>query len=150
MTTRHPTSPIVVARAGAAATHAPLALVLLLALGGCSSISWPWQRDNTPLALGPSADRGTGTGSGVSGTDDTAAECAGIRDEIRSNQETLREAPTTSTAPQIVAASEGKADHRIEELQTRLDSLNCPSEDKASSRAGKTPPLQPAPGGVPP
>ena len=42
--------------------------------------------------------------------------------------------------------AEGKADKRIDDLQTRYDTLDCPSDE--SPGRGRLPPLQPAPGAV--
>ena len=106
----------------------------MLALGGCGEFSWPYHRDTTAtIPVSPS------------GADAVAAECDSIRTEIRANQETRREAPTTTTVSDIVDAAQAKADQRIEELQQRADALDCPSEP--SGPPIRTPPLQRAPGG---
>ncbi|HEY3809779.1 MAG TPA: hypothetical protein VGL50_07595 [Steroidobacteraceae bacterium] len=84
---------------------------------------------------------------------DTAAaggdpQCADLLSQIRQNQQLRRQAPTTSTNPDIVLASQGKADKRIEDLQQRYEELDCPAADAdAATRPGREPPLQPAPGG---
>jgi hypothetical protein len=79
-------------------------------------------------------------------SDPAAAQCQALRDQIRSNQESLREAPTISTSPQIVAAAQGRADQRIEELRARLDSLDCASDSDANTaRKPRLAPLPPAP-----
>jgi len=80
---------------------------------------------------------------GESGSD---AECADIRVQLKDAQEARREAPTTSTNPDIVSAAQGKADKRIEDLRQRYDALDCPEE--ATQTPAKEPPLQPAPGAV--
>ena len=107
---------------------------LLLMLAGCSG--GLALRSSPPAVSSPPAD----------GTDPTAAECEQIRSEIRGNQEYQREAPTTSTSSVIVAASEGKADKRIDDLRARADELDCPAEDSATKLRPQAP-LQPAPGG---
>lgn len=79
---------------------------------------------------------------------DSTAQCQALRDQIRANQESEREAPMISTSPQIVEAAEGKADLRIEELRARLDNLNCPDDTASTSATGSTRrsvPFPPAP-----
>jgi hypothetical protein len=79
--------------------------------------------------------------------DPLAAQCTQLREQIRVNQESLREAPAISTSPQIVAAAEGKADQRIDELRNRMDELGC-SAEYANADAGervRMMPLPPAP-----
>src|ERR1700676_2294500 len=82
--------------------------------------------------------------------DATAAECQRLRAEIRSNQQAVREAPTTSTSPQIVAAAQAQADKRIDDARARLDELNCPSEGDSSVKLRPLAPLPPAPGAASP
>jgi hypothetical protein len=79
--------------------------------------------------------------------DPVAAQCEQLRDQIRSNQESQREAVTISTNPQIVAAAEGKADQRIDQLRNRMDSLDCADQEKqdASSPSSRIAPMPPAP-----
>jgi hypothetical protein len=78
--------------------------------------------------------------------DPAAAQCQALRDQIRSNQESGREAPTISTSPQIVAAAEGKADQRIDELQSRLDTLDCADQGNPDAHSkARIAPLPPAP-----
>jgi hypothetical protein len=78
--------------------------------------------------------------------DPLAAQCQQLRDQIRANQESQREAPTISTSPQIVAAAQGKADQRIEQLRERLDTLGCADQDShESSSSVRVAPLPPAP-----
>jgi len=82
--------------------------------------------------------------------DPAAAQCQSLRDQIRANRESEREAPSFSTSPQIVAAGEAKADQRIDDLQTRMDSLDCAdATDKESSKdainSGRVAPLPAAP-----
>ncbi len=113
-----------------------IAICALLGAGmaGCEDLNWPFHRAQSTSTSSPGEDNGGGN----------ASECADIRAQIRDNQESRREAPTTSTNQDIVAASEGKADKRIDDLQTRYDALDCPS-DSEPNRA-RLPPLQPAPG----
>jgi hypothetical protein len=108
----------------------------LLALAGCEDFNWPYHRASEPIADKP----------GDTGAGDNATECANIQAEIKNSEETRREAPTTSTNPDIVDAAQGKADKRIDDLRQRYDSLDCPSADASSDRS-RLPPLQPAPGG---
>jgi hypothetical protein len=79
--------------------------------------------------------------------DPAAARCQQLRDQIRVDRQSAREAPTTSTSPEIVAAAQGQADKRIDELQDQLDTLGC--NDHPTAPAGgadaRLPPLQPAP-----
>jgi hypothetical protein len=107
-----------------------------LGLAGCEDLNWPFHRAQSTSTSSPGEDNGNGN----------ASECADIRAQIRDNQESRREAPTTSTDQDIVNASEGKADKRIDDLQTRYDTLDCPSDE--SPGRGRLPPLQPAPGAV--
>src|SRR5208282_3838623 len=73
-----------------------LGLAALLAIGGCSSISWPWSRNRDTTAAAPVA---TGTGT------DTDAECDRLRVEIKNSEESRRNASAQSTSPEIVAAA---------------------------------------------
>jgi hypothetical protein len=107
----------------------------LVALVSCSSGSIPVLRSRA-------GDAPTAVATSAGGGDSNAAECERLRAQIRSNQQAVREAPTTSTSPMIVAAAEGKADQRIDDARQRLDELDCPSEDQS---AGKLPPLAPMP-----
>ena len=81
-------------------------------------------------------------------SDPVAAECEQLRAQIRANQQDVREAPTTSTSPEIVAAAEAKADKRIDDTRARLDDLDCPSDSDDSARPRRLAPLPPAPGGA--
>jgi hypothetical protein len=113
-----------------------LGMGLLLLMAGCDGISAPRLRSSEPHDT-VAAD----------GSDPAASQCQELRDQIRANQESVREAPATSTSPQIVAAAEGKADQRIDELRSRLDGLNCaPDSSDTSTRLHGLPPLPPAPG----
>ncbi|HEY6453262.1 MAG TPA: hypothetical protein VIX87_11760 [Steroidobacteraceae bacterium] len=109
---------------------------LLLLACGCSDINWPFHHHSgTQPAAAPAA--------GAAGDD--AAQCADIRAQIKDSEEDRREAPTTTTNPDIVNAAQGKADKRIEDLRERYESMDCPDETPGSPI--KIPPLQPAPGG---
>jgi hypothetical protein len=106
----------------------------LLLLSACSD-GPPMLRSQVAASIGPRAD-----------TDDPlAAQCQQLRDQIRANQESEREAPSTSTSPQIVAAAQGKADQRIDDLRNRMDTLGCEEESKDSSNHARVAPLPPAP-----
>jgi hypothetical protein len=112
---------------------------LLLTLVGCSEGSIPVLRSsegNSPPPIAAPAD----------GTDSTAAQCEQLRSQIRSNQQALREAPTISTSPEIVAAAEAKADKRIDDTRSRLDELDCPSDSDSSVTTRPLAPMPPAPG----
>jgi hypothetical protein len=109
--------------------------LLGLAVSGCEDLNWPFHRPQSSSSSSPGED--------ISGN---SSECADIRAQIKDNQESRREAPTTSTNQDIVAASEGKADKRIDDLQTRYDALDCPSDE--SPGTSRLPPLQPAPGAI--
>jgi hypothetical protein len=111
-------------------------LLLGLVLCGCEDLNWPFHRPQSSSTSSPGDDSGNGN----------ASECADIRAQIKDNQESRREAPTTSTNQDIVDASEGKADKRIDDLQTRYNALDCPSDE--SPRSNRLPPLQPAPGAI--
>jgi hypothetical protein len=120
------------------------AAALLLVLEGCGYISIPVLRSRA-------SDAPSTVAAPASGADPTAAECAQLRADIRSNQQAVREAPTTSTSPQIVAAAEAKADKRIDDKRARLDELDCPAEDDDSGvKVRPLAPMPPAPGGVSP
>jgi hypothetical protein len=124
--------------------------VLLLLLGstlllsGCG-VEWPWRHDSTsPPPPPPAAGADAPTGDALK------AECDQLSSDIRHNRELAREAPALSSTPEIVQASEAKADQRIAELQTRYDQLDCHDEDAASGLTPpKTAPLPPAPGSPP-
>lgn len=114
----------------------------VLALAGCSTDSIPVLRSraaDAPTTVATSAD-------GADGADSNAAECEQLRAQIRSNQQAVREAPTTSTMPIIVAAAEGRADNHIDEARQRMDELDCPSEDASVGKMRPLAPLPPAPG----
>jgi predicted lipid-binding transport protein (Tim44 family) len=120
------------------------AAALLVLIEGCSYVSMPMLRSRASDAPSASA-------APASGADSTAAECAQLRAEIRSDQQAVREAPTTSTSPQIVAAAEAKADKRIDDKRARLDELDCPAEDDGSGvKVRPLAPMPPAPGAVSP
>ena len=114
--------------------------VLLLTLVGCSEGSVPVLRGSAPSAIVAPADGG----------DPVAAECEQLRAQIRANQEAVREAPTTSTSPEIVAAAEAKADKRIDDTRARLDELDCPRDTGNSNKPPRLAPLPPAPGAANP
>jgi hypothetical protein len=114
--------------------------VVLLTLVDCSEGSIPVLRGSAPSAIQPPA--------GVS--DPVAAECEQLRAQIRANQQAVREAPTTSTSPEIVAAAQAKADKRIDDTRSRLDELDCPGDSVDSSKPSRLAPLPPAPGAANP
>ena len=82
----------------------------------------------------------------TNGDDPVAAQCQQLRAQIRVNQQSQREAATVSTSPQIVAAAQGKADQRIDQLREQLDALDCAEHDGHDSRSPvRIAPLPPAP-----
>jgi hypothetical protein len=132
-------------RQSGAVAHLGLALGLTLTLGvlalaGCST-------DSIPVLRSRAADAPTTVAAtSADGSDSNAAECEQLRAQIRSNQQAVREAPTTSTMPIIVAAAEGRADNHIDEARQRMDELDCPSEDTSAGKMRPLAPLPPAPG----
>jgi hypothetical protein len=118
---------------------AALSCALLLTLVGCSDGSMP-------VVLRGNAGKPSAVEAPADGGDSTAAECEQLRSEIRSNQQAVREAPTISTSPEIVAAAEGKADKRIEDTRARLEELDCPSDSDSSVKTRPLAPMPPAPG----
>lgn len=126
--------------------YAATLAALLVSVSACEDINWPFHRAHSSSSSAP-ADAATGNSNG--NTTDGDSECADLRAQIRNYQESRREAPTTSTNPDIVNAAQGKADKRIDDLQRRYDELDCPSSDSdATNRPGRQPPLQPAPGAI--
>jgi hypothetical protein len=113
-----------------------LGAALLLALAACGEVSVPVLRGSAPSAIQVPAD----------GSDPGAAECAQLRAQLRANQQAVREAPTISTSPEIVAAAEAKADKRIDDTRARLDELDCPSDSGGLPSPPRLTPLPPAPG----
>jgi hypothetical protein len=109
--------------------------VALLLLASCSNL--PVLRSQADAHITPAADS----------SDPAAAQCQALRDQIRSNQESEREAPTISTSPQIVEAAQGHADQRIDELQARMQSLDCSDNSADSTGKLRLAPLPPAPNG---
>jgi hypothetical protein len=85
------------------------------------------------------------------GSDPTAAQCEQLRAQIRADQQEVREAPTTSTSPQIVAAAQAKADKRIDDKRSQLDDLDCAGgSGKAPVKPPPQAPIPPAPGAANP
>ena len=123
---------------------AMLSAGVLLALTGCSYLSVPVLRSRATDAPPPIAS------VTPNGTDQTAAECAQLRSEVRANQQAVREAPTISTSPEIVAAAEAKADKRIDDTRTQLDELDCPPEPDTGDKLRPLAPMPPAPGAASP
>lgn len=124
---------------------APRVLLLLLGsaflLQGCG-VQWPWRHDSTSPPPPPSA-----ANADAPAGDARKAECEQLSSDIRHNRDLAREAPALSSTPEIVQASEAKADQRIAELQTRYEQLDCHDEDATSGVAPpKTAPLPAAPG----
>ena len=112
---------------------------MLLTLVGCSEGSIPVLRGSEGKSA-PAID------APADGSDPTAAECEQLRSQIRANQQAVREAPTISTSPEIVAAAEAKADKRIDDTRARLDELDCPSDSDSSVKIRRLAPMPPAPG----
>jgi hypothetical protein len=100
--------------------------------------------DNPPITLRSRAD--ANVAAPANSNDPVAAQCEQLRDQIRADQQSGREAVAVSTNPQIVAAAQGKADQRIDELRERMDALDCtdqPQRDIPSNL--RSPVLPPAP-----
>ena len=123
-------------RAARAAQRVLLAATALWALASCSEGSMPVLRSHARAAPPPIAAPGEGSEA-------TAARCEQLRAELRANLEAVREAPTTSTSPQIVAAAQAKADKRSDDARSELDDLNC---GKAGVKPPPQAPIPPAPG----
>ena len=111
---------------------------LVLSLSACEDISWPFHRDSASVA--PVAP------SGGDAAADKKAQCANIRAQIRSNEESQREAPATSVSASIVESSQARAQKHIDDLTAQYDDLDCP-DDSATDTPARLPPIQPAPGG---
>jgi hypothetical protein len=118
--------------------------VAIFGLPGCSDLSVPVLRSRA--ADPPPLEATAPDGTGADRAERTAAECAQLRAEIRANQQAVREAPTISTSPQIVAAAEAKADKRIDDTRSQLDELDCPPEPDTGEKLRPLAPLPPAPG----
>jgi len=120
--------------------RAAISSSLILLLASCSD-GPPVLRSQVAASFAPPTDS----------DDPVAAQCQALRDQIRANRESEREAPSFSTSPQIVAAGEAKADQRIDDLRSRMDTLDCAdaAADKDSSQDstgnGRMAPLPPAP-----
>ena len=128
----------------AALLAAALGAALQLTLSACSSMSMPVLRSRATEA--PSS-----IAAPANGADPTAAHCEQLRAEIRSNQQAVREAPTTSTSPQIVAAAQAKADKRIDDTRSQLDDLDCDSDsDSSGAKLRPLAPMPAAPGAATP
>jgi len=111
----------------------------MLSLSACGYISLPFHRDSAVSApeVPPGADAAA----------EKKTQCASIRDQIRSNQESLREAPATSVSASIVESAQARAQKHVDDLRAQYDDLDCP-DDSSSDMPGKLPPVQPAPGGA--
>lgn len=107
-------------------------------LAGCSI---PLQ--HTPRSAVAVAADGSGSPA------DTQAECASLSSEIKTNENEVRQAPTTSINEDIVAAAQGHAEKHLDELRTQYDALGCPAAQLPPSH-GPFAPLPPAPGGPQP
>jgi hypothetical protein len=116
--------------------------VAVLAAGVLSVMTAACSTDS-PIVLRSQADRHIAAASNPD--DPAAAQCQQVRDQIHSNQESLREAPTTSISPEIVSAAQGHADQRIEDLRNQLDSLGCNDNQTGESPEPRLPPMQAAP-----
>jgi hypothetical protein len=110
----------------------------MLSLSACDDISWPFHRDSAPEPPVSS--------SGGDAAADKAAQCANIRAQIRSNEESQREAPATSVSASIVESSQARSQKHIDDLHAQYDELDCPDES-ASDTPARLAPIQPAPGG---
>jgi len=120
--------------------HAKLCATILLSasavLAGCT----------IPLQRSASDSSAAGSTGGAGTSTDTQGQCASLRDEIKTNQNKLRQAPTTSINEDIVAAAQGHAAKRIDDLQAQYDALGCSATQLPPSH-GRFAPLPAAPGG---
>lgn len=108
-------------------------LLAMLAQTSCSDPPVLRSRADASVSLNTNSD------------DPVSAQCQQLRDQIRVDQESQREAVTISTNPQIVAAAQAKADQRIDQLRDRLDALDCPEQSKRDAAGPRLAPLPPAP-----
>lgn len=76
-------------------------------------------------------------------------QCTDLRSQIREQQLDEQRAPNTSVSEPIVQAKEAHADQRIQNLQDRYDSLDCPSVVGPRSHTPLVP-VTPAPNGLNP
>jgi len=114
----------------------PLCIALLACITGCSDLQW---RDAAPVKV-DQPEPAT--------PEALEAECSRLRGEIRHNQITAQQAPSTTAAPIIADASIGKADRNIDRLQQRYDDLGCASH--ADQSPGAPAPASPAQVPAPP
>ena len=77
------------------------------------------------------------------------AQCSELRSEIREQQLSEQQAPSTSVSEEIVQAKEAHADQRIQNLQDQYESLDCASVIGPQSRTPVAP-VGPAPNGLSP
>ena len=117
----------------------PLCIALLAGVGACADFQW---RDAAPVR----ADQPEPTSPEA-----LESECSRLRAQIRRNQVTAQEAPSTTSTPIIADASIGKADRNIDLLQKRYDDLDCPShpDQNQSTPASGAPAPVPAASGLP-
>jgi hypothetical protein len=114
----------------------PLCIALLAGMTACGELQW---RDAAPVK----ADQPE-----PATPEALAAECSRLRGEIRHNQITAQQAPSTTSAPIIADASIGKADRNIDRLQQRYGDLGCASQ--ADQSPGAPAPAMPAQEPAPP
>jgi hypothetical protein len=113
----------------------PLCIALLAGTAACANFQW---RDDAPVRRADMPEPTT--------PEALEAECSRLRAEIRRNQVTAQEAPSTTSTPIIADASIGKADRNIDLLQQRYDNLNCPNHpDQNQSTPAPGTPGAPAP-----
>lgn len=108
----------------------PLCILVLAGVAGCGNLQW---RDAAPVRV-DQPEPAT--------PEALEAECSRLRGEIRHNQITAQQAPSTTAAPIIADASIGKADRNIDKLQQRYDDLGCASH--ADQSPGAPAPAAPA------
>jgi hypothetical protein len=115
----------------------PLCIALLAGIGACADFQW---RDAAPVRANP-PEPATPVA--------LESECSRLRGEIRRNQVTAQEAPSTTSTPIIADASIGKADRNIDLLQKRYDDLDCPNhpdQTQGTPAPGAPAPAPPASG----
>jgi hypothetical protein len=108
----------------------PLCIALIAGVAACGDLQW---RDAAPVKV-DQPEPAT--------PEALEAECSRLRGEIRHNQITAQQAPSTTAAPIIADASIGKADHNIDLLQQRYDYLGCANH--ADQSPGAPAPAAPA------
>ncbi|HMD58156.1 MAG TPA: hypothetical protein VKG66_00125 [Steroidobacteraceae bacterium] len=115
----------------------PLCIAFLAGIAACADLQW---RDDAPVRVNQPEP---------ATPEALESECSRLRAEIRRNQVTAQEAPSTTSTPIIADASIGKADRNIDLLQKRYGDLDCashPDQNQSTPAPGAPGALAPAPG----